>query len=221
MVCDAELLNRVLAYHISENDLSRLDTETLVGLIIALRNESVFDVTTRVHNRRRFNVVLGEMLARLAQFKERPTHHRGRVEESSVGLIFADIDHFKRINDTYGHPCGDHVLSCVAQCLRDAVRPDDFLARIGGEEFAVIVSRANLEICTALAERLRNAVQNLIVEYGDEFISVTMSFGAVTTQDVGCDLEKLLKAADTALYEAKNSGRNQVCSCTSTLRGGS
>jgi len=122
-----------------------------------------------------------------------------------------DIDHFKEVNDTWGHNGGDIVLRRVAHLIRDALREGDILGRIGGEEFAAVLAGADKEHALEVAQRIRSAVENSAVILPDEqTVQVTLSMGLApaTKQDVS--LDDLLYKADKALYQAKNSGRNMI-----------
>lgn len=126
---------------------------------------------------------------------------------SELALLMIDIDHFKAINDTHGHSCGDAVLQAVAASLRHSIRPSDALVRLGGEEFLVICQQdASAAAAKGLGERLRQAVQQI---QGDDLPPVTISIG-VALRGPGEAWETQLERADTALYQAKRSGRNRV-----------
>lgn len=134
-------------------------------------------------------------------------------------LLILDIDYFKKVNDTYGHPVGDMVLKHVASVIRGLVRSIDFVARYGGEEFAVGMVDADLNQAIGLAERIRKAVANSAVTAGKNVISLTVSIGIAST-DRGCRRkEDLIALADEALYEAKRGGRNRVHVSGSSKRG--
>ncbi len=138
------------------------------------------------------------------------TEMRFAVRHSkSLGLLFVDIDHFKKINDTYGHQAGDAVLAGVAREMLTTIRTEDVLARYGGEEFAIIYREVELEGVKALAERLRAAVERMKCEHGGHVIPVTISIGAAVDRRI-TDPQALIAAADAAMYEAKRSGRNRV-----------
>jgi diguanylate cyclase (GGDEF)-like protein len=124
-------------------------------------------------------------------------------------LLFVDIDHFKKINDQYGHQAGDAVLSLVAHQMNATIRTEDVLARYGGEEFAIICREIELEGARALAERLRAAVQGKNYEFDGKVIPVTVSIGAAVDRKI-TDPQALIAAADAAMYEAKRTGRNKV-----------
>lgn len=158
------------------------------------------DVLTGVANRRAFITVLAQRLA--------------AAQESGawVSLLMMDIDHFKEVNDTYGHAAGDDVLKIVCQRLSKVIREPDLIGRLGGEEFAVLVAGADLELGRQVAERLRAAMSREPVQCRDgSRIPVTGSFGGVTVRGtVLPHPDDLLNRADQALYRAKETGRNRV-----------
>jgi diguanylate cyclase (GGDEF)-like protein len=127
-----------------------------------------------------------------------------------VALLFVDIDHFKKINDTYGHQAGDQVLAGVARVMMTTLRAEDVLARYGGEEFAVICREIGLDGAEALAKRLVAAIAHKPFEFGGQQIAVTISVGAAVDHGKS-EAQGLIAAADGAMYEAKRSGRNRVC----------
>ncbi len=170
-----------------------------------LKIEARRDPLTGLCNRRAFDELLDkELNMRLRQ---------PRALSKKLGLIMLDIDHFKAVNDTHGHDGGDAVLQMVARVLEATTREEETLARIGGEEFVLLVPNVTEEELAKAGERLRVTVERMEIELPvGGVISVTASFGAaaidrVTMHDDG---PQLLKAADEALYEAKNSGRNRV-----------
>ncbi len=121
-----------------------------------------------------------------------------------------DLDHFKLVNDTWGHPFGDIVFQQVVKTAKDLLRPNDFLARVGGEEFVVLLPGATIEGAMITAERIRAAIEALSFKPDAEIsVAVTSSFGVTS---LGCDLnlDNSFAHADTALYQAKQSGRNRV-----------
>lgn len=127
-----------------------------------------------------------------------------------VSVIMMDIDHFKMINDNYGHAVGDKVLQAVAVPLQRSVRETDIVARIGGEEFALVLPETSLEHAVNLAERLRSEISNLSVTGEGHQIKLTASFGVVNRRDGAKNIDALLTDADEALYVAKKKGRNLV-----------
>ena len=131
---------------------------------------------------------------------------------SSVGVLLFDVDHFKSTNDTYGHLTGDHVLTEIAHLVHSMIRPYDAVGRFGGEEFLVILPACDELTAVSHAERLRMAISRAVVRATDEReVRVTASFGAtVAERDSSPGVDALIQAADTALYRAKDAGRNQV-----------
>ncbi len=134
-------------------------------------------------------------------------------QRSLLGLLFIDIDHFKKVNDTYGHVEGDKVLRHVAQAISSCVRGNDFAARYGGEEFVVVVGQADASTINLMGERVRREIESHEFVLGGKQVSVTASVGAVLvgpiTQTKGV-AERALDAADAAMYRAKQEGRNRV-----------
>jgi two-component system, cell cycle response regulator len=129
--------------------------------------------------------------------------------DAPVSVVLADLDHFKHINDTYGHLAGDAVLREIARRMRDALRPYDSIGRYGGEEFLLVLSNCDTLGAAAMAERLLQAVRKDTIVLAEGTVSVTLSAG-VATSGVVQDPETLLGAADAALYRAKRGGRNRV-----------
>ena len=158
------------------------------------------DPLTRVFNRAGFDKAIERLCA--------DSHNH----EKSLSLLFADIDYFKRFNDTFGHQTGDQVLRLVAEVMNSNIRGGDILARYGGEEFAILLPDAKLENATMLAERIRRAVEgrNLKKRRTNEDLgSITMSVGVSTFQQ-NDTIETFIERADQCLYIAKDLGRNQV-----------
>lgn len=136
---------------------------------------------------------------------------RAEREQAPLGVLLADIDHFKAINDTHGHQAGDAVLWEVAQRMRAAIRASDAVGRYGGEEFLFILPRCNADGLPVLAERLRESVAASAVGFRDLLVPVTVSVGAASCSDLAhSEPAALLHAADAALYRAKSDGRNRV-----------
>jgi diguanylate cyclase (GGDEF)-like protein len=165
------------------------------------KRNALVDALTGLHNRR----WLDEALPRFVKRHARSTEH--------LGLLMIDVDHFKKFNDTFGHPAGDAVLVAVAGVLRASVRPSDHVARYGGEEFIVLLPETHTEGISLVAERLRAAVAAATVHEtsGAPLPSVTISIGGATLgKDDRRGSTELLSAADSALYESKRNGRNRA-----------
>src|SRR5579864_4841889 len=146
--------------------------------------------------------------------------HRAQRESRHVGVAMVDLDYFKQINDTYGHAAGDGVLRHAADRMRTILRDYDYLGRYGGEEFLIVVSRAETAAVTEVAERCRRAVAERPAAMGDRRVAVTVSVGVASTRVVGYDELALIQAADAAMYQAKAEGRNRVVGCEGRVRAG-
>ena len=168
------------------------------SLQAALLRAARFDALTGLHNRGIFLEEFGREEARAA---------RGGP---AFSLAIFDLDHFKQVNDRYGHPVGDQVLKSFADVLRATVRPYDIVGRYGGEEFALLMPQTGKETAARVAERVRHELVARGVTAGGRRIEVTVSAGVASYGVDGADWDALLSAADNALYEAKNAGRNRV-----------
>ena len=167
------------------------------------KDQALRDGLTELYNRRAFDDLLARALA------------REQRQGGRLALVFVDLDHFKKLNDTFGHPAGDAALKVTAQILERYLRKGDEAARYGGEEFAVILPGADEAGARGLAERIRHAVQHQRLVFEGARIAFTASFGvAVSPGDATSD-DALLAAADRALYAAKHQGRNRVVSAAS------
>jgi diguanylate cyclase (GGDEF)-like protein len=163
-----------------------------------LRQQVSRDSMTNLNNHQRFRELLEQEISRAHRYNH------------PLSVIFADIDHFKTVNDTYGHLAGDRVIKIVAGCLKKELRESDHLARYGGEEFAVILPETDKDDAWLAAERLRKAIDSLRIAHEDGFIHVTMSFGiALLKPNEEISLDELISKADSVLYNAKSQGRNQ------------
>jgi diguanylate cyclase (GGDEF)-like protein len=165
-------------------------------LFAQVQQQALTDVLTGCHNRRAFE---GQL--------ERDLHMATRLGQP-LALVLLDIDKFKAVNDTFGHDTGDTVLRVLAQTLREELRRVDTAARIGGEEFAVILPQSDMFGALAVAERLRQRVENLNVPKVGHF---TASFGVAVFPFHGAQRNQLIALADRALYLAKQTGRNRIC----------
>jgi len=164
-----------------------------------VETEANTDYLTGLYNRRAFMNILNNLFN---DFKEL---------NNKFSVILLDIDDFKKINDTYGHDVGDEVIKDIADVLRKYLRPEDIPARIGGEEFAVLITNADRDVAISVAERLRNVMENrhLFIDE-NTIIDYTASFG-VASMDKDIDSpSELLKVADNNLYRAKKEGKNRV-----------
>jgi len=181
-----------------------------IGLALAnlnlretLQEQSIRDPLTGLHNRRYLEDSLIRELAR-AKRKTQP-----------LSIILLDIDHFKRVNDTFGHGAGDMVLRRLGLVLQAYVRESDIACRVGGEEFSVLLPEGPLQIATQRAEDIRKAVNELTLKHEEKDLgTVTVSAGVATFPDHGTTADALIRAADQVLYDAKHKGRNRVVSAS-------
>src|SRR5437899_11925755 len=136
---------------------------------------------------------------------------RSRRERVSTAILICDLDHFKNVNDTYGHPAGDEVLQATAKRLLSSVRSYDFVGRYGGEEFLVVLNNCNPAFGLTRAEDIRKIIDLQPVQTSGGLVPITMSLGLLLSQEWGYrSAEELLQEADAALYAAKGAGRNCV-----------
>jgi diguanylate cyclase (GGDEF)-like protein len=164
-----------------------------------LRRRAMLDPLTHAWNRDAILEVLERELARAAR------------DGSSLSVIMADVDHFKGVNDSFGHPAGDRVLLGVVANLRAAVRPYDAVGRFGGEEFLAVLPRCDGRAAWAIAERMRAKVERERFETSSGAVHATLSLGVATLVPApGAAAPGLIEAADRALYQAKADGRNRV-----------
>jgi diguanylate cyclase (GGDEF)-like protein len=158
----------------------------------------VFDGLTGVYNRR----FLNELLER--EFSRARRHGR------NLSVLFIDLDNFKEINDKYGHLAGDLVLKSVARQFADRLRKEEVVGRYGGDEFVIVVPESAPEAVRGFAERVKEAIGLLVVEFEGQPIHITVSVGISMLANDMNDYEELLKRADTRLFDAKRAGKNQI-----------
>jgi len=164
---------------------------------------AVTDSLTGLYVRRYFMVKLQEEIHRAERYNKR------------LSVIMADLDRFKKINDTYGHDAGDRALKTISTFLQKNIRDVDAIARYGGEEFVMLIPDADKEAAFCLAERLREGLAKVKLE---DLPPVTISLGIATYPSDGTDLEELIKKADAAMYEAKQQGRNKAVKFTRAIK---
>jgi diguanylate cyclase (GGDEF)-like protein len=184
--------------HVREEGKLRAMTESLSARSETLEHAALTDGLTGMQNRRYFDDALREYLEEFRRI------------DKPVGLMILDLDHFKEVNDTHGHDVGDQVLKEVANCLRDFTRFHDVVARLGGEEFAVVAPNMDEDRLHKLAERIRRAVSGLVVVSGNVRLKVTTSVGLAVWNRRETP-EEFYRRADKMLYHAKRMGRNRVC----------
>jgi diguanylate cyclase (GGDEF)-like protein len=185
------------------SDLSRLTRELemrVAARTADLEKLAMIDALTGIANRRHFEMRAGVEIA-----EARRTGH-------ALGVVVVDIDHFKRINDGHGHAAGDAVLRQFVEIVARQVRPADLIARIGGEEFALLLPGSDHETSLVVAERIRVAVEAASIDAAGASILVTASLGVAFLTEADADIGPALARADQALYRAKAAGRNRILS---------
>ena len=166
----------------------------------SVKNMATYDTLTGLYNRRYFEERLG-VEAEKSFYSGVP-----------LSLVMVDIDHFKKVNDTFGHTEGDQILCKISSLLKNSVRRKDTVARYGGEEFILILPEAGLEQSFVIAERIRQSVEKTLFEVGRAQVNLTLSMGISNFPSHRVkSKEELIKMADQALYDAKRGGRNRVC----------
>lgn len=195
----AVLFAGVAAYILYLNCNLRRQLRKIQALKEQLADQAVHDPLTGLFNRRYLDEALERELARAAR------------SQCPLSLLMIDIDHFKHINDTFGHPVGDRVLAQLGTLLDQLIRRCDTACRYGGEEFVVLMPESAAEELTQRAEQLRSAFSQLYIEVEGRLISATLSIGIATCPPrQKLDAGTLIKMADQALYLAKQGGRNRV-----------
>ncbi len=188
-----------------KSELQQLET-LLCCLIYPLRNATLYqqaikmaytDPLTKCNNRAAFDDTVNREI------------NLALRNANYLSVIFLDIDHFKSINDTYGHDCGDVALATTGKWIKECVRGTDIVFRYGGEEFVILLNNTNLAGAELLAERIRASIEQHTLSYGMNIVNLTVSLG-VSTLRVNDTVETFIKRADQAMYRAKKNGRNQV-----------
>lgn len=174
-------------------------TKELNSALAHAEHLATTDVLTDLPNRRSFMEQAGKRHAEWLRHR-RP-----------YAVLMLDLDHFKQVNDTYGHLAGDLVLKIVASSLRQHIRCEDIIGRLGGEEFCVLLIGLGEADVVLLAERIRAEIAKLIIEFEGQTIPITASFGLLPPESLSDDFNKVLKDADQMMYQAKKEGRNRVC----------
>ena len=174
----------------------RLESELLAAQE-ALRDQATRDALTKIWNRRAILEILERELARCTR------------EKQPLGIVMADVDHFKEVNDQYGHLAGDIVLQDVAHRMQNSVRPYDAVGRYGGEEFLLVLPGCDRDAVFGKAERIRSSLEDTGVGFSGNNISLAASFGVTSVFECrNCSASAVIRTADEALYQAKQRGRN-------------
>ena len=185
----------IIIYDVTDVAVSRIELESMNG---RLRQLTKTDFLTQLFNRGHWEENLIQEFRRLKRYNHKST------------LLMCDIDHFKRINDTYGHAAGDTVIQSIADAVRKNLRSTDIAGRYGGEEYAVLLVDTDMTQAAVLAERLRQSVEALQVSYNGQVLKVTLSLGLAQYDATMTEHRQWIEAADKGLYQSKAAGRNQL-----------
>ncbi|MBI9045336.1 MAG: GGDEF domain-containing protein, partial [Anaerolineaceae bacterium] len=164
-----------------------------------LEVQASYDELTGLYNRRKFMDLFKREIA-IARRYDHP-----------LCVLLLDVDHFKEINDTYGHQSGDLVLQRLGQSLIKGVREIDLIGRWGGEEFVILLPRTNCEQALDVAERLREMVADLKIDVHENTVSITISGGISSSESGELEMDEMITKADELMYRAKTEGRNRIC----------
>ena len=200
-----EQLMQVLEMFVAHDDME--------GLVSFVERMAHFDALTNTLNRRGFYAESQPQLERIARLPEGLDRRTG--EYVSFNVLFLDLDHFKAINDTYGHSAGDAALQKIAEVLKEALRDEDIIGRYGGEEFVVAFTCSSKQSLVRrnrflVAEKVRTSLEKSGFTYNGKEIALTASIGVAQLQPGEDDLDQIVRRADQAMYRAKQAGRNRV-----------
>ncbi|PCH79702.1 MAG: diguanylate cyclase response regulator [Planctomycetota bacterium] len=193
-------------------DNAELQARVHAGMrIIALQKELI-DAREQVERLALTDSMTGLLNRRALVDALRRDEDRMRRQNRPIGIVLADLDRFKKVNDTWGHESGDRVLEMVAKCMQASVRTGDYAGRWGGEEFLLVLPGADIIQSAEVAERCRTLIESQAISLDNRnALGVTCSFGVASTEGVGrCDIMDLVQQADKAMYWAKDAGRNRV-----------
>ena len=192
----------LLIVYIIAFSIARIGMKQVAAAEHRLRNQATTDALTGIFNR-------GELMARATEEVSRIVRHGLDDGNGELSLIMLDIDHFKKVNDNYGHQAGDAVLRQFPDRIKPCLRLYDILGRYGGEEFMLLLPNADLASAQIVAERIRCAVADKPFSFDEQFLAVTISLG-IASISPGLNLTEVINMADKALYQAKENGRNRV-----------
>ncbi|MDD3534686.1 MAG: diguanylate cyclase [Candidatus Cloacimonetes bacterium] len=187
----------------AENELQRINQE------LSQSNQELIELNHKLNRMARRDQLTGLYNRRVLDENLEYEMERSRRNKRGFTLAMADLDDFKKVNDTYGHPCGDEVLKAVAKTMKEALRTVDTVGRWGGEEFLVILPETSAEDAAKVLNRIREKIKDLVVNCEENQISISISIG-MSSCDRDCPKDEIIKEADLALYEAKKRGKNRV-----------
>lgn len=183
---------------VATNERLKTQLDEINELRAQLQEQSIRDLLTGLFNRRYLAEILPQEIA------------RAKREQQPISFLMIDLDHFKRINDTYGHDAGDHALAILGACFLSHSRASDVVCRYGGEEFLMVLPNISLDDARVRALRLRDTIAKSLINYDGDQFRVTLSIGVASFPVHGTDAKAVLNVADQALYMAKATGRNRV-----------
>jgi len=189
---EIELIS-IMIYDVTDVAVKKLELDKAND---SLQKLSRTDALTKLFNRGHWEQALSYEFTRFQRYQE------------PISLVIFDIDHFKKVNDNYGHPAGDEALRQTSKILRQVIRTTDIAGRYGGEEFAVILPQANADQAMIFCERLRKSIQNMEVEHDQQIIQFTISLGISELKEDTKTYLNWIETADKALFESKSAGRN-------------
>jgi diguanylate cyclase (GGDEF)-like protein len=178
------------------------------SLAVAFRNSLTYDQLQQLAAN---DSLTGMFNRRFGMARLQEEYGRALRSGSPIGLCLFDLDHFKRVNDTYGHPMGDKVLAHVSKLIRGVLREGDVALRYGGEEFLIVLPGASLTDAFQIGDRIRRVVEETVFQHGSQNLSLTISGGTSSWPDYDASsADALVRKADEALYRAKEGGRNRI-----------
>ncbi|MEA2049536.1 MAG: GGDEF domain-containing protein [Campylobacterota bacterium] len=202
-ICDSISLNNI-SYLLKRTIVDRYivfhfeDNQYFHKIIKTLKEESTIDELTSCYNKKETELIFKRMLASYL-----------RYSDTYFTVVMFDIDHFKKVNDTYGHLAGDFVLKELTQQIKSHLRDSDFFGRVGGEEFTLLLSQTKLNGALKLSKKIKDFIENHKFSYQNEIIPITISIG-VTSIIKNDSYFSIVDRVDKALYKAKNNGRNRI-----------
>ena len=211
----SQVIQMFLAFIIALHDFDDGYLKKLLSKTITKINKK--NKSLKIHNNRLKEIATIDFLTNIPNRRYffdigQKKYFLAKRHKTELSLFFLDIDFFKKINDTFGHSIGDEILKLMSTTLTNNIRQSDIHARIGGEEFAILLINTNLENAILFSETMRKKIEDLIYSKHDIEVNITVSIGVTTLNSKDASIYDMFKRADEALYDAKNSGRNKVCS---------
>ncbi|WP_369282633.1 diguanylate cyclase [Oscillibacter sp. GMB15532] len=218
-VPDHEVVIEGKTFYVSVRPL-RNDTGYAIGEMVALMDitktkeleQQLEETNRKLLSLSRYDDLTGVLNPRTYYEEAEKKLLSGQVSDAPCSVLFLDLDHFKRINDTYGHGAGDMVLSSAAKCIRQTCRKNDLIGRVGGEEFSLFLPETGHNDAIVLAETLRREIEQMEIKVENSLVKITASIGVAFKSESHQSIADIQREADCAMYRAKQSGRNRVFS---------